>query len=249
MMLRTGIWFSYFTIYLVAVTPFLWWANHLKKNGDEEIYHRFVHRIAQNWSKRLLYLAGGEVEVCGLENIPEDEPVLFVANHQGNFDIPALLAFTNRKIGFISKMEIKKLPVIRSWMTHLDCVFLDRTDRRGAVQSIIEGADGLKNGRSLVIFPEGTRSKGGPVLSFKSGSFKLATTSKATIVPVAVNGTYRLMEANHNKICPARASMTFLEPIRIHQEDDAVTMNELAERSRSVITSEIEKVKMHEKPS
>ncbi|SES08440.1 lysophospholipid acyltransferase family protein [Salisediminibacterium halotolerans] len=238
-MLRTAVWFVYFASYLVAVLPKLWKAKRLKQK-DINDYHDYIHITAKNWSSRLIKLAGGTVHVNGAANIPKDEPVLFVANHQGNFDIPVLLAHTGRKIGFISKMEVKKIPLIRAWMEHLDCVFIDRKNRRQAIGALLEGAEKLEGGRSLIIFPEGTRSKGGPVNTFKKGSFKMAEKSKATIVPVAIDGTYTMMEANENHIItPGEVQVTFLEPIRIHQYDANVKSEELASASEAAIAGKL----------
>ncbi|QKS70573.1 1-acyl-sn-glycerol-3-phosphate acyltransferase [Paenalkalicoccus suaedae] len=226
-MIRTTIWFIYFFLYLLVISPAIPKGRRLKESGDERA-DAFVQQKSSTWARRLIKLAGGRITVHGFDNIP-NEPVLFVSNHQGNFDIPILLSSTGRKTGFISKVEVKKIPLIRSWMELLDCVFLDRKDRRQAVKAIRSGSDRLVAGASLVIFPEGTRSKGKPVQQFKKGSFKLATLSKVTIVPVSMNGTYRMMEANGGKMKPADASITFGEPIRIHQENPDMKLDELAE--------------------
>ena len=76
-------------------------------------------------------------------------------------DIPVLLGYLNKPIGFVSKAEIKKFPVVPTWMELMNCVFMDRSDRRQSLKAIKDGIELLKNGHSIVIFPEGTRSKGG----------------------------------------------------------------------------------------
>jgi len=234
-MLRTGIWFIYFFVYLLVITPGLIKAKRLKKRGETEEFNKFLQKVPQNWGRRLVKLAGGKIHVKGEENIPKGEPVLIVSNHQGNFDIPILLGFLDLKFGFISKIEVKKIPMIGTWMEHMGCIFMDRQDRRQAVKSIINGAKSLENGVNLVIFPEGTRSKGGAVAEFKTGSFKLATKSKVTILPVTIQGSYNMMEANNNKITSADVYLTISEPIRIHQTDPEITSNQLAEISRTEI--------------
>ncbi|MCD8503076.1 MAG: 1-acyl-sn-glycerol-3-phosphate acyltransferase [Bacillaceae bacterium] len=178
-----------------------------------------------------------------MENLPpQGEACLFVSNHQGNFDIPILIGFLNRPLGFISKIEVKKMPIVNKWMEHMNCVFMDRKDRRQAVQSINKGADNLKNGSSLVIFPEGTRSKGMKMNSFKAGSFKLAQKSGATIVPVAINGSYKIMEQNGFKIKPATVKVTILPSIskETYQEKD---MKQIAAEVEEMITRELNQVK------
>lgn len=237
-MLRTGIWFVYFFIYLLVISPGLLKAKRLKNSGKTEEFDLLIKKVSQNWGKRLVKQAGGKVHIKGEENIPKDEPLLIVSNHQGNFDIPILLGFLDLKIGFISKIEVKKIPMIGTWMEHMGCIFMDRKDRRQAVKSIIQGAKSLEGGTNLVIFPEGTRSKGGPVADFKKGSFKLATKSKVTILPVTIQGSYKIMEANNNKITPADVYVTISEPIRIHQSED-IDSSELAELSRIQIEKQM----------
>lgn len=237
-MIRTIIWFLYFALYLIIVSPFLKKADRLKKTATQEEYDAYIHGMAKRWANGLIRVGGGKVHVHGIEHIPKEEPVLFVSNHQGNFDIPVILSKVPRKTGFISKIEVMKLPMIRSWMTHLDCVFLDRKDRRQAVKSISAGAESLKNGHSLVIFPEGTRSKGEPVQEFKTGSFKLATKSGVPIIPVTIEGTHAMMESKNNRITPGEVSITFGEPLRIHQHEK-ISMADLADATRQRIIGQL----------
>lgn len=178
----------------------------------------YVRKKAELWSHRLLRLAGARVKVEGKENIPANEPILFVSNHQGNFDIPILLSTAERKIGFLSKIEVKKIPLISPWMELMGCVFIDRGNRRKAVQSIREAAKNLEKGNNMVVFPEGTRSKGAEVGEFKLGSLKLAVLSKVVIVPVSISGSYKLMEANGGLLKPSDITITYGEPVRIHQK-------------------------------
>ena len=103
----------------------------------------------------MVRVAGGTVEVKGLENVPKDKPVLVVSNHQSNMDIPVLLGYLNKPIGFVSKAEIKSSPVVPTWMELMNCVFMDRSDRRQSLKAIKDGIELLKNGHSIVIFPEG----------------------------------------------------------------------------------------------
>ncbi|WP_261176916.1 1-acyl-sn-glycerol-3-phosphate acyltransferase [Anaerobacillus sp. CMMVII] len=161
-----------------------------------------------------------------------------VSNHQGNFDIPILLGFLERPIGFISKVEVKKLPIVRDWMVYMNCVFLDRQDRRQAIKAINQGAENIKKGTSIVIFPEGTRSKGMEMNPFKSGSFKLAQKAEATIVPIAINGSYRIMEKNGNRIKPAKVTVTILPNIQpeVYQQKD---LKELALEVHELINNEV----------
>ena len=135
-----------------------------------------------------------------------------MSNHQSFFDIPLLMSAIDVPKGFIAKKELESWPGISMWMKYIRCIFMDRENIRKSAESIVEGINTLKSGYSMVIFPEGTRSKGGPTHEFKSGSFKLATKSKVPIVPVTINGTYKLLEKNNYKIKAAEIEV-IIHPI------------------------------------
>lgn len=172
----------------------------LTKKGDLEGRRNYIHKISSNWAKLIIKIAGANVNIIGLENLPKDETALFVSNHQSNFDIPLLLSCIDIPKGFIAKKELENWPFISIWMKYINCIFMDRDNLRKSAESIVDGIKLLKSGYSMVIFPEGTRSKGKPVNEFKGGSFKLATKSKCLIVPLTINGTYKLLESNKNII-------------------------------------------------
>lgn len=211
-MLRTILWFLYFWLYFIVTLPLFCRAAYLEKKGRQRELDELVSKLVVNWAKRLMRLAGAKIVVTGKENIPQTAAV-FVADHQGNFDIPIMLALVGRPRGLVAKAEIKKLPFIRHWMRWLHCIFLERDDPKQAVRSLEQGIEQLKNGRSLTIFPEGTRSRGGPMHAFKSGAFRIAVKAGAPVVPVTIDGSYRLMEANHMKITPGTVTVTIHPPV------------------------------------
>ncbi|PYZ96878.1 1-acyl-sn-glycerol-3-phosphate acyltransferase [Alteribacter lacisalsi] len=234
-MIRTVIWFTYFWLYLLKTIPALRRVKKLKAEGKEEEASTRAHREAEIWAKSLVKLSGARIHVKGREHIPEDEPLLIVCNHQGNFDIPIILGHLGVNTGFISKEEVRRMPIIASWMEELGCVFMNRKDRRQSIKAILDGVKQLKSGHNLVIFPEGTRSKGGPVKRFKQGSFKLATKSGAAILPVTINGSYKIMEANGNLLKPADVTVTISKPIRDHQQQKNTDTVSIAEAVQSEI--------------
>jgi len=174
---------------------------------------KFIHQVPDYFGKMMIGVTGSKVEVKGLENIPKDQAVLFVSNHQSNFDIPLLMGYLNKPMGFISKVELSKIPIVRQWMENMNCVFMDREDRRQSLQAIKDGIAKLQNGHSLVIFPEGTRSKGDKMGEFKSGSFHLALKSGVPIIPLRINGTFNILESNGNRIKPANISLEAFPPV------------------------------------
>ena len=211
--MRTVIWFIYFWLYLVVCLPASWWMRHLERRGEIEKLDYHVERFVRNWASRLLRLAGARVTVTGQENLP-DGAFVVIANHQGNFDIPIMLAHVGRPRGLIAKRELARLPGISTWMRHLHCLFVDRSNPRAGAQIILDGEKLLKSGHGLTIFPEGTRSRGGPMKEFKGGAFRIASRAGAPIVPVTIDGSYRLMEAHHGWfIHPADVRVTIHPPI------------------------------------
>ena len=206
--MRTIMWFLSFVCTLIATLPKLRKAHRLQKKGELETLEAYVHDVSTKWMLGNIKRSGAKVEVYGLENLPIDQTVVYVSNHQGNFDIPLLMSYINKPKGFISKVEAKKIPIIVKWMELLHCVFMDRSTLKGSAGAIIEGIKVLKQGHSLVIFPEGTRSKGDQMGEFKNASFKLATKAGVPIIPITIDGSYKLMEMNNNKIKSATVKLT-----------------------------------------
>lgn len=233
-MIRTVIWVVYFFAYLFFAQPMLWKVRKLRKEGKIEEHDRIVRTMVNNWALRLMKLAGATMEVTGKENIPEG-PVVFAANHQGYADIPLLLTQLDKPNPLIAKKELEKVPLLRDWMTELNCIFIDRDNARQAMDSLKKANELLSEGYSVCIFPEGTRSKGGEIKDFKGGTIRLATRAKVPIVPCCIEGTYNMLEANKGfKITPAKLQLHILPAIEtadLSRED----IKALDERLRSVI--------------
>ena len=233
-MIRTVIWVVYFFAYLFFAQPMLWKVRKLRKEGKIEEHDRIVRTMVNNWALRLMKLAGATMEVTGKENIPEG-PVVFAANHQGYADIPLLLTQLDKPNPLIAKKELEKVPLLRDWMTELNCIFIDRDIARQAMDSLKKANELLSEGYSVCIFPEGTRSKGGEIKDFKGGTIRLATRAKVPIVPCCIEGTYNMLEANKGfKITPAKLQLHILPAIEtadLSRED----IKALDERLRSVI--------------
>lgn len=238
-MLRTIIWFIWFWISLILSIPALLRAKLLDKQNKNEKRIKVVHKATSLWTRLLIALSGSKITVTGEENLPEG-PVLYVSNHQSNFDIPILMTYINRPKGFIAKIELTKMPLVVSWMRQMKCVFMDRNDIRQSINCINEGADYLKQGYSMVIFPEGTRSGGQQMGEFKAGSFKLALKSGVPIVPVAIDGSYKIMGKKSLIIKPAKVKVNILEPIAT-LELSKEEARELPDKVQNLIKRSLEK--------
>lgn len=187
-------------------------AKKIKQSGTGEEYKAFIDKEVARWLDPLLGAAEVEFTVKGKEKIPQNEAVIYTPNHAGMFDIPAVVLNTPSMPVFMAKKELKKVPVIKDWMEVLDCVFVDRSNKERAHRSICDAIEKVKNGRSLVIFPEGTRSKTGELGEFKGGAMKIAMETGAKVVPVLIEGTRERLEATGN-VTPGTVHVTFLDPI------------------------------------
>jgi len=169
-------------------------AQRFEKEGNIAERDKIVHENVPLWARYMLKQCPAEVEVIGHEKIPTDQAVVFIANHQGNMDIPVMLGHIDKPIAFVAKVELAKIPMLSDWMRLMQCTFMNRKSPRDSIKAMHDAVDGLKRGYSQMIFPEGTRSRGGPHREFKAGSFKLAFMADAPIVPVTLDGTWRLLE-------------------------------------------------------
>ncbi len=217
----------------------------LKAAGDVDAERAYIANLTKNWSQDIFRDFDFHPEFIGVENIPEG-PCVFIANHQSYFDIIGLFGMPNdHQIGFIAKEEAKKIPLVNKWILVTRGLFIRRGDSREALKSISEGAELLKQGFSLVIFPEGTRSQGPDMAPFKAGSFKLASKAKVPVVPVAIDGTYHTFEETGRFRKGQKATFTFLTPL----PTDGVSRSELAEmpaKVENMIRETLEEGRQHD---
>lgn len=183
-----------------------------------DIKNRSSLAIVQ-WAFRvIIFLSGTKVTYIGEENIPTDTAVLYVANHRSIFDI--VLTYTRVKglTGYISKIEVAKIPLLRTWMRYLHCLFLDRDNIKEGLKTILTAIEQIKQGISICIFPEGTRSKEEDVfLPFHEGSFKIAQKGGCPIVPIAINNTSAIFEEHFPKIKKTNVIIEYCKPIYINE--------------------------------
>ncbi len=165
----------------------------LKKEAAAQRWMRFN---GTNIARTVLWSLGVRVKVSGVQYIPaEGSSVCFVSNHQSALDIPAVLASLAIWPGFITKAELKKVPILNAWIRAMNCVYIDRNSPRSSIGAILTGVEHIRRGIPMFIFPEGTRSRTGALGEFKSGALKLATRAKAAIVPITIDGTRKALEA------------------------------------------------------
>ena len=220
--MRSIICYLYGVLCFLRIWPKRLKARAYRKKGDTQGLRLYATQVAQQFAKSVFGFSGSTTEVIGLENIPKESAALFVSNHQGHLDYAVLLGYIDKPKGFIALHGAKNIPIVREWMMDIDCIFLDRVNIKRAVESINRGVELLKNGWSMVIFPEGRRSQSSSIAPFKAGGFKLATKAKVPIVPVTIDGTYKIIEANNNFIVPAHVRLTIhpmLETANLKSEE------------------------------
>ena len=171
-------------------------------------------RIVQWAFKVVLWISGTTATVIGEENIPKDEAVLFIGNHRSYFDIVLTYSRCRNLTGYVAKKEMRKIPLLSTWMIYLNCLFLDRNDIKQGLQTILEGIALIKDGVSICIFPEGTRNyKSEEMLPFKEGSFKMAEKSGCAIIPMAISGSAEIFEKQFPKIKKGTVIIEYGKPI------------------------------------
>lgn len=188
-------------------------------------------RIVQGAFKIILFLSGCKLTVTGEEHVPKDEAVLYIGNHRSFFDVVITYARCPGLTGYLAKKEIEKVPFLSTWMRYLYCLFLDRKDIKQGLKTILTAIDHVKQGISIFIFPEGTRSTGADqaeLLPFHEGSFKVATKTDCLIVPVALTNTSQILEDHFPFIKSTQVTLEYGKPFR---------PSELSKEDRKVIGS------------
>jgi 1-acyl-sn-glycerol-3-phosphate acyltransferase len=152
-----------------------------------------VHLVARYWGRSILWVSGIKVQIHGLEYLDTGRSVIYMSNHQSNFDIPVYLSALPVQFRWLAKAELFKIPIFGRGMRGAGYISIDRSDRNSAMASLAQAAQTIRNGASVLIFPEGTRSTDGALRSFKAGGFIMAVDAGVPIVPMAVHGTFSVM--------------------------------------------------------
>ena len=210
--------FFYAPVMLVKLSYY----SHHRDKYSEEFLYSFLQSITFH------ALKGGKVTVNtqGAENIPADSNFIFYPNHQGFFDVLAIIAGCNAPFSVVYKKEVKNIPFLKDVFKCLNALPIDREDVRQSLTVINTMAEEVKNGRNFLIFAEGTRSRQpNQLLDFKGGSFKGAYKAKCPVVPVALIDTYKPFDIGDIK--PVTVTIKYLPPIP-YEEYCSLKTTELA---------------------
>ena len=202
-------------LYLILGIPVLWVLNQMGKSEKWKYKTDLIAlRMVQKAFKVMLFIAGTKQIVMGEENVPKDQPVLYIPNHRSYFDILLIYSRTPGLTGFVAKDAMLKAPLLRDWMKKLYCLFLNRENPREGLKVILQGIEQINQGVSMCIFPEGTRNKeDGEMLPFKEGSLKMAEKTGCLIIPVALTNTAEIFENHAPWIRPCKVVIEYGTPI------------------------------------
>lgn len=214
-MLRTIVWYVLGWNFLFITFPALWRVKYLEKRGRLIERDLFASKFSMFLAKGLFTFTGSTISVKGIENIPDGKPVLFVSNHQSHMDSAIIHGFIKQPKGFIADKEVKNIPILRTWMKYMKCVLIDRGSIRENVRSMEESIEILKNGHSMVIYPEGKLDEGERLGNFKKGCIKLAVKAGVPIIPVTMINSARIMNKDGSRINSAAVECIISKPIPV----------------------------------
>ena len=214
----------FFSIIGILLTPIDWWGKIWAK-------------IVQYWAKSILWIGNIPYKIIGLDKLDPNQQYVFASNHESAFDIPLTLAGIPGHVVPIAKKELKKIPFLSWAMLAAGHIFIDRSDHRKALHSIDKIKNSLKkNPRSILIFPEGTRSLDGKMKPFKKGGIILAINAGLPIVPIACCGTFDVLVKGSKKFNPKLIELRFGSPIYT-SSDDIDNRNEITEQVKKAVIS------------
>jgi len=195
----------------------------------------YLHNYARFWGWLGLRLAGVRLTVDGIDQLAGAGPVIYMGNHQSNFDILALFAGLPGQFRWIAKEELFRIPLFGYSMKRCGYIPINRDDRRKALQSMRAAAERIAAGTSVMIFPEGTRSPDGSLLPFKKGGFSLAKQAGVPIVPLAITGSREINPKGSRRIFGGHIHVTIFPPL-----DSSAELDQLMEQVRAPIAATLD---------
>ena len=217
----------------IFFVPVYWYklcyhARHVDKYTEEEHY-----KLLKYIDHRANTSGNIHIEVHGQENIPEQDGFMFYPNHQGLYDVLAIMEACPRPFAVVAKKEVADVPFLKQVFICMKAYMIDREDIRQSMQVIMDVTEEVKKGRNYLIFAEGTRSKmGNKLLEFKGGSFKAATKAKCPIIPIALIDSFKPFDTN--SIAPVTVQVHFLEPIYYEEYQNMKTTEIAKEVKRRI---------------
>jgi 1-acyl-sn-glycerol-3-phosphate acyltransferase len=193
-----------------------------------------AHRLTRIWGRTVLGVSGVKLDIQGLENINPYEAQVIISNHQGSFDIWAFMGYFPGQFRWVLKKELFRIPFMGLAMRKAGYIGVDRAHPQQAMKDMAQALNCLKQGKSVLIFPEGTRSRDGKVAEFKRGGFMLAYKAGVPILPVSISGSFDIMHKGSWLIYPRRIKMVIHPPVAV-KDLDKKAKRELPDKMRQMI--------------
>jgi len=203
------------------------------------------HKVTRIWAKCILAASNIKVTVKGLSNLDRTGSYIYMPNHVSNFDIPVLQAYLPVQFRWLAKAELFKIPIFGYAMKRAGYISINRFDRKSAIQSLNKTSEIIRNGTSVIIFPEGTRSQNQNIQSFKKGGFVLAVDSGVPIIPIIIHGTWTIMQKKQILVKPGNVVLEIKKPIKT-SDYTRETKDDLMEKIRNIILDSYKKNKKNE---
>lgn len=177
---------------------------------------RTFHTMARLWSSLILWMFGIKVRTKGSELLDPSDRYIYVSNHASAFDIPAVVVGIPDDIRFVLKKELTRIPIWGWALKYGHYITIDRGNARDALKSLDEAAKRMRDGASVILFGEGTRTRDGKLQALKRGAFALALKAEIPVVPVTINHTFRILPRGSLRVHPADIEIVFEKPIPVH---------------------------------
>lgn len=192
------------------------------------------------WARLFCIVSMVRVEVRGRENVDKNTSYVFIANHQGAYDIFAIYGYLNHNFKWMMKESLQKIPFVGRACKNAGHIMVDRTNPSGIRRTMDEAKKRLRNGMSLVVFPEGSRTATGYMAPFKKGAFLLASQFGLPMVPLTIDGSYDIMSKNSKIPHYGKIIMTIHKPL----VEIPSPLSKAMEQTHEIINSELTKYKL-----
>jgi 1-acyl-sn-glycerol-3-phosphate acyltransferase len=194
------------------------------------------HSIGRTWAKLSLRIFGVHVHLIGLENLEKGKTYVYVSNHASMFDIPAVIGSIPEEVRIVYKKELSYVPIWGWALAVGHYISIDRLSAKDAMKSLDDAAEKIRQGASVLLFAEGTRTRDGKLQPFKRGAFSLAAKSGIPVVPLTINNSFNIMPKGSLRVRPADISLTVDKPIPTTSIDGKADEMRLMEAVRIAIS-------------
>lgn len=189
------------------------------------------------WSRLCSAITPMFVKTIGMEKINRKQSYVVVSNHQSHYDIFVVYGWLFMDIKWVMKKELRKVPFIGWACEKLEFIYVDRSDKQKAIESLNAAKERIVDGTCAFFFPEGTRSKDGEIGKFKKGAFKMALDLGVPILPITIKGTRKILPSGSFNLMPGKAQMIINDPIDVSGYNDS-NLEELIAHTRDLISSQ-----------